>query len=54
MPVPVMVTVTLPTGVVVDVVMVNVEPLPAFTMSGLKEAEVPEGRPLALKVTVLL
>jgi hypothetical protein len=54
MPVPMMVRLTLPTGVVVEVVTVNVELLPAFTVSGLKEAVTPEGRLPVLRVTVLL
>lgn len=48
--VPVTVTEELPTGVVLSVVMVSVEPLPAVTEGGENEAVAPEGSPEALSV----
>src|SRR5438477_9928605 len=50
-PVPVMVTVYVPGGVVPAVAIVIVELLPAATAVGLNDAVAPAGRPLALKVT---
>ena len=50
-PVPVMVTVALPVGVVEAVAMVRVELPPAVTPAGLKLADAPAGRPLALSET---
>jgi hypothetical protein len=52
--VPVIVTVELPAGVVLPVVTVIVEVLPSVTDGGLNVAFEPEGKPLALNVTVPL
>src|SRR5439155_19596794 len=51
-PVPVMVTVYVPNGVLESTSNVIVEALPAVTVSGLNVAVVPEGRPLTLSATV--
>jgi len=51
-PVPVTVTVYVPTGVVGDVAMVRVELLPDWIVWGLKLAVAPDGRPLAESETV--
>src|SRR5438128_10273247 len=51
-PVPVMVTVYVPNGVLEPTSNVSVEALPAVTVSGLNVAVVPEGRPLTLSATV--
>jgi hypothetical protein len=50
--VPVIVSTDDPVGVEVDVVTVMVELPDVVTEAGLKEAAAPEGRPLALKLTV--
>ena len=52
MPVPVIVSVGLPRGVIVDVVTVNVELTPALIEVGLSEADAPAGTPVAAKVIV--
>ena len=51
-PVPVIVTVYVPGGVDVDVVMVIVDEPPAVTDDGLNDAPAPDGRPLADSDTV--
>ena len=51
-PVPVMVIVKVPVGVVDAVLIVSVEELPAVTEVGLKVAVAPEGSPDALSDTV--
>ena len=45
-------TIYVPVGVDADVEMVMVEPWPELTGLGLNEAVAPEGRPVALKVTL--
>jgi len=52
LPVPVIVSVTLPPGVFVDVVIVSVELPPGDMETGLNDADAPTGRPLAPKVTI--
>ena len=51
LPVPVIVSATLPPGVFADVLSVSVELPPGDMETGSKEADAPTGRPLALKVT---
>jgi hypothetical protein len=46
-----MVNVDVPAGVVLAVVTVRVEPLPAVTDAGLKDPVAPAGRPDTLRVT---
>ena len=51
-PVPVTVTLEVPDGVVDDVVIVIVVVPEPVTVVGLKDAEAPEGNPVAVKLTV--